>query len=346
MKKTSAGIMCCVLAAILAGCGGGSQSSASAPAAPAAAKIVIKFGNNGNTDPAEPQNIAMEAFKKKLEESSKNAIEVQLYPAGQLGDARTQVESVQMGTLEMADIENGPMGGFVPQAMIWDLPYLYRDLDHAHRVADGTVGDQLKKLFLEKNIRVLAFNDGGFRYFTNSKRPIKTPADMKGMKIRVMESKIMIETINGFGATAVPMAFGELYTALQQGTVDGQENPFNLIYSQKFFEVQKYLSLTEHFYYPRQYLISENFYKGLSEEHKKLINSIAVEACGIQRSEYAKSVQRFFDVLKEKGMQANEVDKAAFQKISLPIYPKFYASVGGGDEAAGKALIEAVIATK
>lgn len=345
MKKLLVVILCLALLAVLLGCGK-TQSSAPAGGSAEATKLVVKFAHGGNTDPADPQNIAVEAFKKKVEADSKNMIEVQIYPAGQLGDARTMVESIQMGTLEMADVENGPMGGFVPQAMVWDLPYLYRDLDHAHKVADGPVGDQIKKLFLEKGIRILAFNDGGFRYFTNSKRPFKTPDDMKGMKIRVMESKIMIESINGFGATAVPMAFGELYTALQQGTVDGQENPFNLIYSQKFYEVQKYLSLTEHFYYPRQYLISENFYKGLSEENKKLLTDAAIEACGVQRSELEKSLQRYIDALKEKGMQVNEVDKEPFRRISLPIYPKFYATVGGGDEAAGKALIETVLNTK
>jgi tripartite ATP-independent transporter DctP family solute receptor len=341
MKRIVLLSLCLLLSAgFLAFAGGGAESGAKTE------KLIIKFGHNGNTDSTDPQNIAVDAFKKKVEEASKGAIEVQIYPAGQLGDARTMVESVQMGTLEMADIENGPMGGFVPQAMVWDLPYLYRDLEHAHKVADGPIGDQIKKLFLTKNIRLLAFNDGGFRYFTNSKRPFKTPEDMKGMKIRVMESKIMIESINGFGATAIPMAFGELYTALQQGTVDGQENPFNLIYSQKFFEVQKYLSLTEHFYYPRQYLISENFYKTLPADTQKLLSTIAVEACGIQRTEFVKSLQRYIDALKEKGMVVNEVDKTAFQKVSLPIYPKFYATVGGGNEAAGKALIEAVINTK
>ena len=320
--------------------GGGAEDAAKG------GKIVIKLGHNGNTDPTDPQNIAVDFFKKKMEESSKGAAEVQIYPAGQLGDARTQVESVQMGTLEMADIENGPIGGFVPQSMIWDLPYLYRDLAHAHKVADGPIGDQLKKLFLAKNIRILAYNDGGFRYFTNSKRPFKTPDDMRGMKIRVMESKIMIESINGFGATAVPMAFGELYTALQQGTVDGQENPFNLIYSQKFFEVQKFLSLTEHFYYPRHYMFSENIYKTYPADIQKLVDSIAVEACGVQRKEFSASIDRYVNLLKEKGMVSNDVDKEAFRKVSLAVYPKFYDLVGGGNEAAGKALIEAVINTK
>lgn len=363
MKKTIAILMFLVLVLTVSGCGSsgegsappaspGAPASSTAPAssaapasseAPAGASIVIKFGHNGSTDPKDPQNVAAYAFEEMMEERSGGDIDVQIYPAAQLGDARTMVEGIQMGTLEMADIENGPMGGFVPQSMVWDLPYLYKDLDHAHRVAQGEVGKQLKELFLEKNIRVLDFNDGGFRYFTNSKRPINSPEDMKGLKIRVMESEVMIASVNAFGATAVPMAFGEVYTALQQGTVDGQENPFNLIYSQKYFEVQKYLSLTEHFYYPRHYLISEIFYKTLPDDHKKLVEACAIEACAIQRQALLDYDEELTDLLTGEGMEINEVDKEAFMAVSQAIYPQFYKAVGGGDEETGKALIEAVM---
>ena len=321
--------------------GGGEKGTAAAEQ-----KMTIKFGHNGNTDPSDPQNIAAYAFQKMIGERSNGRVEVQVYPAAQLGDARTLTESVQMGSLEIADIENGPLGGFVPQTMVWDLPYLFRDLDHANKVAAGPVGDQLRKLFLEKNIRILDYNHGGFRYLTNSKRPVKTPDDLKGLKIRVMESKVMIESINAFGASAVPMAFGEVYTALQQGTVDGQENPFNLIVNQKFFEVQKHLSLSEHFYYPRHYLYSELLWKKYSPETQKLLETGAKDACEVQRKAFISSIDTFVDFLKKNGMQITEVDRAAFMKVSQPVYPMFYATLGAGNEAAGKALVEAVINTK
>lgn len=334
---------------VLIGCGskGGDNTGKQSASNGSGVTKIIKFAHNGPSIPEHPMNVAANKFKELVEKNSNGQLKVEIYPAGQLGDARTIVEGVQMGTIEMGDVENGPMGRFVPAAMLWDLPYLFRDLDHAHKVLDGPVGQKIADMYLEKGIRLLAYNDGGFRYFTNNKRPIKIPDDMKGLKIRVMESEVMIDSINAFGATAVPMAFGEVYTALQQGTVDGQENPLDLIDSQKFYEVQDYLSLSEHFYYPRQYIISENFYKSLSPELQKVVADAAKEACKVQREELAKYNANMLDKLKEAGMQVNEVEKELFMQIAKEkVYPKFYSKIGNGDEAAGKALIDEALNTK
>jgi tripartite ATP-independent transporter DctP family solute receptor len=318
-----------------------------APNVASAKPIVIKFAHNGNTIPEDPQNLACTAFKKMVEERTNGAIRVDIYPAAQLGDARTIVEGVQMGTIEMADIENGPMGRFVPEAMLWDLPFIFRDIDHAHNVLDGDVGKYVQKKYDDVGIRHLAYNDGGFRYFTNNVRPIRNMDDLQGLKIRVMESKVMIDTINAFGASAVPMAFGELYTALQQGVVDGQENPMNLIYSQRFYEVQKYLSLSGHFYYPRQYITNLNWFNNLSEEHQKVIAEAAKEACDIQREELAKYEIEMKKVLQEKGMEINEVDKTKFIETSQEkIYPAYYETIGGGDSDYGKELVQRIVNAK
>jgi len=318
-----------------------------APNVASAKPIVIKFAHNGNTIPEDPQNLACTAFKKMVEERTNGAIRVDIYPAAQLGDARTIVEGVQMGTIEMADIENGPMGRFVPEAMLWDLPFIFRDIDHAHNVLDGDVGKYVQKKYDDVGIRHLAYNDGGFRYFTNNVRPIRNMDDLQGLKIRVMESKVMIDTINAFGASAVPMAFGELYTALQQGVVDGQENPMNLIYSQRFYEVQKHLSLSGHFYYPRQYITNLNWFNNLSEEHQKVIAEAAKEACDIQREELAKYEIEMKKVLQEKGMEINEVDKTKFIETSQEkIYPAYYETIGGGDSDYGKELVQRIVNAK
>ena len=333
-------------------CGGTDKPTAGQSPAPggepSAEPIVMKFGNNGVSDMSHPQNVAMLAFKDMVEEKTNGQIIVETYPAAQLGDARTMVEGIQMGTIEFADIENGPMGRFVPETMLWDLPYLFRDFDHAHAVTDGPIGDKIREMFLDKGIRVFAYNDGGFRYFTNSVRPITSVEDMQGLKIRVMESEVMINSINAFGASAIPMAFGEVYTALQQGTVDGQENPLDLIDSQAYFEVQDYLALSEHFYYPRQYMISEKFYQTLTPEHQKIIEESAIEACKIQREELAKYSVTLLDKLQtEGGMEVSEVNKEGFMKIAQEeVYPMFYEIIGGGDAEAGKALLEEVINTK
>ncbi len=318
-----------------------------APDVASAKPLVIKFAHNGNTIPEDPQNVACTAFKKMVEERTDGAIRVDIYPAAQLGDARTIVEGVQMGTIEMADIENGPMGRFVSEAMLWDLPFIFRDIDHAHNVLDGDIGKYVQKKYDDVGIRHLAYNDGGFRYFTNNVHPIRNMDDLQGLKIRVMESKVMIDTINAFGASAVPMAFGELYTALQQGVVDGQENPMNLIYSQRFYEVQKYLSLSGHFYYPRQYITNLNWFNNLSEEHQKIIAEAAKEACDIQREELAKYEIEMKKVLQEKGMEINEVDKTKFiETAQEKIYPAYYETLGGGNADYGKELVQRVVDAK
>ncbi|HZK10288.1 MAG TPA: DctP family TRAP transporter solute-binding subunit [Clostridia bacterium] len=302
----------------------------------------IKFANNGVSDMAHPQNEAMTFFKDTVEELSEGRIKVSLHIAGSLGDARTIMEGVQLGTIEMGDVENGVMSGFVPEAGIFDLPYIFDDLEHAHAVQAGEVGDYLREEYLDIGVRNLAFNDGGFRYFTTSKRALTDAESFDGMKIRVMESDIMIKTINAFGGSAVPMAFGELYTALQQGTVEGQENPLDLIYAQSYAEVQDYLSLSEHFYYPRQYIINEDFYQSLPAGLQEIIADTALEACQKQREFLVEYTKSMMGELKEQGFEVVEFDKEYFQKLSTDLWPEFYASVGNGDEELGKWLVDSV----
>ena len=317
--------------------------------ADAAKTITIKAAHNGNLKPDDAQNMGFDVFKKMVEENSKGEIKVQLYPAAQLGDARTIAEGVQMGTIELGDVENGPMGRFVPEAMLWDLPFIFRDIKHVHAVLDGPIGKEVQAQFLKIGIRHLGYNDGGFRNFTNSKRPIKAVADMAGLKIRVMESEVMISTINAFGASAIPMAFGELYSALQQGVVDGQENPMNLIESQRFYEVQKYLSQTQHFYYPRQYIISEKFWQKLSPAHQKIVAEAALAGCAKQRERIVQQEVEMLEALIKLGMETTlvkDIDQNSFAKVAREsIYPKFYAKIGG-TEARGKELIQRIIDTK
>lgn len=316
-------------------------------AASAHGAVNIKLAHNGNTNPDDPQNVGVSAFKEMVEERSNGSINVQIYPAGQLGDARTIVEGIQLGMIEMGDVENGPMGGFVPEAMLWDLPFIFRDIDHAHNVLDGEIGRSVQEKYTDVGIRHLAYNDGGFRYFTNDQRPIHSMEDLEGLKIRVMESEVMVDTVNAFGASAVPMSFGELYTALQQGVVDGQENPMNLIYSQRFYEVQDYLSLSGHFYYPRQYIAAEAWWQTLDEEHQDIISQAALEASSIQRSSLAEYEVEMRNVLESNGMQINEVEKDAFIEAAFEkIYPDYYEILGSGDATRGEELIKAVMAAE
>lgn len=358
MKKLSYLLMAVlILGLLLSGCGGGSTApepvpadetpadETPTPAEPAAPGQVIEisFAHNGPAEPAHPQNIAANHFKDIVAERSNGELQVTVYPAAQLGNAREVVEALQLGTIEMGDIENGPMGLFVPEANVWDLPYIFEDIDHAHRVLDGEVGQSLQEKFLDIGIRHLAYNDGGFRYFTNSVRPIVEPSDMQGLRIRVMESEVMISTIEAFGGNAIPMSFFEVYSSLEQGVIDGQENPPDLIYDMDFYEVQNYFSISQHFYYPRQYIVSESFFQGLSPEHQEIIQQAAIEACQVQRQETARYGQETLALLDEH-MEINEVNQAAFAEIARnDVYPRFYELIGGGDAAAGEALINAIL---
>lgn len=313
----------------------------------AQATVDIKLAHNGNTNPEDPQNIGVNAFKKMVEDRSNGEINVEIYPAGQLGDARAIVEGIQLGTIEMGDVENGPMGGFVPEAMLWDLPFIFRDLNHAHKVLDGEIGSQIQEKYLDVGIKHLAYNDGGFRYFTNDVRPIHTMDDLEGLKIRVMESEVMIDTLNAFGASAVPMSFGELYTALQQGVVDGQENPMNLIKSQRFYEVQDYLSLSGHFYYPRQYIASASWWNTLDEENQEIISKAALAAATIQREALVDYETKMRKDLESLGMKINKVEKDAFiETAEEKIYPSYYEVLGSGDAERGKELISIILKTE
>lgn len=355
MKKFASLLLALAMVLSMAACGAPNPPAAEGPdtAAPddggssgAAAAYTIKFANNGVSDPEHPQNKAMYYFEELVEERSEGKIDIEVYTAGSLGDARTIMEGVQLGTIEMGDVENGTMSGFVPEACLWDLPYIFSSIEQAHEVLDGEIGQHIQSLYENIGVKHLAYNDGGFRYFTNSKHPITSVADMKGLKIRVMESAVMINTINAFGASAVPMAFSELYTGLQQGTVDGQENPLDLIYAQNYAEVQEYLSLSEHFYYPRQFIINKDFYDGLPADLQTVISEAAVEACQYQREQVEIYTASMLDTLKEQGFEVCEFDKTEAMKLAEDVWPEFYETIGSGDAAYGEELVQTIAAMR
>ena len=219
------------------------------------AKIILKCGTS--TQPTHIYNLAAEHFGKIVAEKTGGEIEVQVFPASQLGSERDMVEGLQLGSLEMTLTSTGSMGNFVPQVKLFNLPFLFKDRESCYRALDGEIGTQIADRFVKVGIRSLGWYENGFRNITNSKVAVNSPADMKGIKIRVMEDDVFILTMKSLGASPLPMAFGELYTALEQKTVDAQENPLAVIYSSRFFEVQKYLAMTGHFYSLAVLLISE-----------------------------------------------------------------------------------------
>ncbi|HSO18133.1 MAG TPA: TRAP transporter substrate-binding protein [Desulfosarcina sp.] len=308
------------------------------------AKTVLKLGTS--TQPTHIYNVAAEHFGKIVAENSGGDIEVQVFPAAQLGSERDMVEGLQLGSLEMTLTSTGPMGNFVPQVKLFNLPFLFKDRESCYRVLDGEIGTQIADRFTKVGIRSLGWFENGFRNITNSKVAVNSPDDMKGLKIRVMEDDVFILTMKSLGASPLPMAFGELYTALEQKTVDAQENPLAVIHSSRFFEVQKYLAMTGHFYSPAVLLISEMTWQQLTPAQQKIIADAATEARDFERALSLKADQELEAACKKEGMIVTHPDKTPFAEAVAAVYknPSVIKAIGGGDAAEGQKLIDAAIA--
>jgi len=304
-------------------------------------KTILKLGTS--TQPTHIYNQAAEFFGKIVAEKTGGEVEVKVFPAAQLGSERDMVEGLQLGSLEMTLTSTGPLGNFVPQIKLFNLPFLFKDRESCYRVLDGEIGTQIADRFVKVGVRSLGWYENGFRNITNSKHPVNSPDDMKGLKIRVMEDDVFILTMKAMGASPLPMAFGELYTALEQKTVDAQENPLAVIYSSRFFEVQDYLAMTGHFYSPAVLLISEITWKTLTPEQQKIIADAATQARDYERGLSLKADQELESACKKAGMSITHPDKAPFAKAVASVYsnPKVIKAIGGGDAVAGQKLIDA-----
>ena len=215
----------------------------SAPAADR--KVLIKLSDQVNEQ--NPHYKAHEFFAKTVAEKSGGSIEVKIFPNSQLGTAREGLEGALTGTIQAVKVTSGELSTYSPKFLVFSLPYIFTNKKEVFAALDGKLGDILKAELEKQGFQLVAFFDTGFRSIFNGKRPIKTVADMKGLKIRVINDPVMIETINTLGALATPLPYGELYTALKQGVVDGAEQPPVALYTMKFYEASKYFSLTNHF---------------------------------------------------------------------------------------------------
>lgn len=274
------------------------------PANTFAGPTVIKFAH---VDPADvyasKKGAASRTFKDFVEAETSGNIEVQLYPAGQLGGERELIEATKLGTLQMCMV-SGAMAGYFKPAMVLDIPYLFSSAPVAWKVLDGPFGNELADAILEATgMRVLAYGETGFRNFTNSKRPIQSPEDMKGLKIRVMETPLYMNMVKSLGASPTPISWPEVYTSLQQGVVDGQENPVSVILSNKFYEVQKYLILDRHSYGADFILINDRFYSKLSQEQQDILKRAAIIAGNVGRSIQQLNSAMGVSKLRERGME-------------------------------------------
>jgi len=284
-----------------------------ATAADAQQRIVI-----GTTTTATSHyGVGAEAFIAKLAELSNGAFVGEQAPGGQLGGERDLIEGLQIGSVDMAISSTGPLGNFVPEVFALDLPFLFRDYDHARKVLDGEIGQELLAKVDENNLVGLAWAENGFRHVTNSQRPITKPEDLEGVKLRTMENRVHMAAFTGMGASPTPMAFPELFGALQQGVVDGQENPITVITASKFWEVQKYVSLTGHVYSPAIILASPALMDGLTDEQKGWFYEAAKAGVEANRAEVNRLEEAGVALLRENGMEViTDIDKAPFAALA------------------------------
>ena len=297
----------------------------------------FKLGNA--TAPDHAYNVGARKYAELVAQRTGNKVKIDIYPATQLGSERDLVEGLQLGTVDLVVTSTGPLGGFVPKMFVVDLPFLFRDKEHAYKVLDGPIGKGLLDAFSAKGIKGLAFWENGFRHITNNVRPIEKPEDLKGIKIRTMENKIHLASFKAWGASPTPMAWGEVYTALQQKTIDGQENPIAIIYTAKIFEVQKYLALTGHFYSPSPILMSEKSFKALPQDIQKIMVDTALECATFERNLLRDDEAKQIADLKAKGMQVTTPNKKPFQDAAASVYKEFEGQFG-------KEMIDRIIATK
>ena len=254
---------------------------------------------------------------------------LQYFTSGALGGEREMLEAVQLGTQDLVITSTGPVGNFVPETRIVDIPFLFRDYDHARKVLDGPIGQEILTKFPAKGLVAITWMENGFRHITNSKRPVKSPDDVKGMKIRTMENKVHMEAFKAMGTLPTPMNMNELFTALQTGTVDGQENPVPVILASKLYQVQKYVTLTGHVYSPALIITSTGLWNKLSDADKASFKEAAKLALVACRKKVNDDEASGIDFMRKNGVEViTEVDKSQFQKAVLAAYSTYNKEFG------------------
>lgn len=289
----------------------------------------IKFANQNAK--GHPVVMGMEKFAELVEAKSGGKLKVNVFPGGALGSDQANVSALQGGTLEMASMNSGIFASLVKDFAIYDFPFLFANPREADAVVDGAFGKSLHAKLEEKGLVGLGYYELGFRNITNSKRPITKVDDLAGLKLRVIPNPINVDWVSALGANPTPLPFPELYAALEQKAVDGQENPVATINGAKFYEVQKHLAITNHQYNPQSVVVSKKFWDGLSADEKKIVQDAAAESIKYQREQSRSAQASILENLKKNGMQVTELPAAEVAKLRdkmKPVIAKHSASVG------------------
>ena len=296
--------------------------------ASAESATVLRWGDVLAAD--HPQVLMIDRIAKRVAETTQGRVTIQAFPAGQLGSTKDQIENVALGTQQMTTEGAAAISQFVPALGIVEAPYLWRDAAHLLKVMDGPIGQDLSRQAVEKRgIRILGTTYYGVRHLTTSKKAVRTAEDMKEFKLRVPENDVFLAMARAWGAKPTPMAFGELYLALRQNVVDGQENPLPTIDSGKFFEVQKYLVLTGHILTPRLVLINEKVWQGLPAADRQALAAAVAEGVAWQNQELQARERTLVDKFKAAGMEVIQPDYESFRKPVLDTVPKAFETKWG-----------------
>ena len=323
MKKYLAFVFALALTASLTSCGGNEDvPSTSAPSGnsdtPSTETVTFQLGVA--QEDSNPYSQGAYYFEELIEEKSDGRIQIDVYTNSQLGGEGDMTEAVGLGTIDMCLTSNAP------RFNIFELPYIFTSYEQVDAVLDGEIGATLLAELESLNIKGLAYFENGFRNITNSVRPIEAPADLDGIKLRTMESAVHIAYFTDLGANPTPMAWGEVYTALQQGTIDGQENPLLAIKGQNIYEVNEYLSMTEHVYTPVEFIMNLDAFNALSAEDQELLLNCAQEAAVYER-QVARDVNSDVEFFENEGVQVNYPDKAPFQEAAAGVWEEYGAEV-------------------
>ena len=338
MKKRVLSVLVAASMAVVAfaGCGsngttsGSASATASTSASASASTSAAATGEaeyamiSGTTTPdAHPYNLGLVKMSELLSEKTNGAVTLDVFGNSQLGSERDLIEGLQLGSVQVTCVSTAPLAGFTDAFLVFDLPFIFETSEQARAVMDSEVGMEILHSVDEQGLKGLAWFENGFGNVTNNVRPITVPDDLKGIKIRTMENQMHMAAFQIMGADPTPMAMGDVFTALQQGTIDAEENPVPIIATNKFQEVQKYLSMTGHLFSPTPVFIAKDYFEALPAEYQTAVQEAATEAAPYQREQIDEQNVSGLEELTNDGMEANEPEKAPFQEATAPLYDEY-----------------------
>lgn len=316
-----------LLAALLVGCGNESSetngsSGTAGDSGSSEKQIVLRLAENQVED--YPTTIGDKEFARLIEEKTDGRYKVDVYAGGQLGDEKSIIEQVQLGTIELARVNASPLTEFASELGVLSMPYLFKDEAHQWSILNGDVGEQLLSKLESSNMVGLTFYDSGSRNFYNSVRPVNVPSDLKGLKIRVQQSSLFVDLVESFGASATPMAYDEVYSALQTGVIDGAENNYPSYYSTNHYEVAKYYTIDGHSRVPEVLMASKSTWDKISDDDKKLFKEAAIESQDVQREAWKALEEKAKATVIEAGSEIIELsDLTPWREAVQPLYDKY-----------------------